>query len=123
MEKRNIIAFFLMHLGFLVYSLSTILAKFAARYEVFSIIWFFLYAGVVCVLGIYAIIWQQVLKRFTLSFGMCNKSMTIIWGMILSFIFFGEEITIKKIAGACIILCGIVMLSTVQEQPSVGEEK
>lgn len=122
MKDRTFFAFLLMHVGFLVYSFSTILAKFAAKYELFSMIWCLLYCGVVCVLALYAVIWQQVLKKFTLSFGMCNKAMTIIWGMILSFVFFREEITMKKILGTFVILCGIVILSTVQAKSNTGEK-
>ncbi len=112
MKNNKLFAFFLMHIGFLIYSLYTILGKFAARYDSFSIPWCFFYLGIIGLLGIYAILWQQVLKTLPLPIAMCNKAITIVWGLTFSRIFFSEDITIKKIIGIIVILSGIILLST-----------
>ncbi len=109
--KSNFPAFFLMHIGFLIYSFYTVIGKFASQHERFSLQFCILYCCVILVLFIYAIIWQQVLKTFRLPIAICNKAMTIVWGMILSALIFSEQITLKKITGAAIILCGIILLS------------
>lgn len=111
MKKNNLGTFLLMHAGFLIYSFYTIIGKYAAKYNEFSLYWCIFYAIIIFILGIYAIIWQQVLKFFTLPIAMCNKAITIVWGMAFSRFFFIEEITLKKILGASIILCGIILLS------------
>lgn len=103
--------YLLMHIGFLIYSLYTVLGKYAARYEAFSFSWCCFYAAIVGVLGLYAILWQQVLKKVRLPIAMCNKAVTIVWGMLFSALLFGEQITLKKVLGAAIILCGILLLS------------
>ncbi len=74
------------------------------------------------ILFVYALIWQQVLKTFRLPFAMCNKVITIVWGMLFSALIFNEQITLKKITGALIILSGIMMLSSVDNtEASEGE--
>lgn len=116
MKNNKLFAFFIMHAGFLIYSLYTVLGKFAARYDTLSLNWCLFYAGIIGVLGIYAVLWQQVLKAFSLPVAMCNKAITIVWGMAFSRILFSEEITLKKIAGALIILGGIILLSTAKSE-------
>ncbi len=103
--------YLLMHIGFLIYSLYTVLGKYAARYEAFSFNWCCFYAAIVGVLGLYAVLWQQVLKKIRLPVAMCNKAVTIVWGMLFSALLFAERITLKKVLGAAIILCGILLLS------------
>ena len=116
MKNYKFFAFFIMHAGFLIYSLYTVLGKFAAGYETLSLGWCLFYTGIIGVLGIYAVLWQQVLKAFSLPVAMCNKAITIVWGMAFSRILFSEEITLKKIAGALIILGGIILLSTAKSE-------
>ena len=102
MNKRNLLFFFIMHLGFL-YSLYTIVAKIASKYEFLSFNFCFFYFVLIFILFVYAILWQQILKVIPLTFATANKSVTIVWGMLWSFLFFNEVITIKKIIGAVII--------------------
>ena len=94
------------------------LGKYAARYDAFSFKWYCFYAAIVGVLGLYAILWQQVLKKVRLPIAMCNKAVTIVWGMLFSALLFSEQITIKKLVGAAVILCGIVLLSSADSQKS-----
>ncbi len=112
MEKKdNFITYILMHFGFLIYSCYSLVGKYSSKVELFSLTFFVLYALVVFILFVYAIIWQQVLKSIRLSTAIANKSVTIIWGMFFGRIFFNETITIKNIIGAVIILAGILLLS------------
>ena len=55
----------------------------------------------IIILGIYALIWQQLIKRIDLSIAYANRSMAILWSMIWAVIFFGEIITIKNIIREC----------------------
>lgn len=118
---KNISAFLLMHFGFLIYSCYTVIGKLAKDLEFLSLKWCFLYCGVIFILFVYAIIWQQVLKHIKLSVAVANKAATIIWGMIWSALFFGEVITVKKIIGAAIIFAGIMMLSVLSPGENSGK--
>lgn len=112
MKKNNFASFLLMHTGFLIYSFYTVLGKIASKYDFLSFHFCIFYCILIFILFIYAILWQQVLKVIPLSFATANKASTIVWGMLWSFLFFQEEITIKKIVGAAIIIFGIIILSS-----------
>lgn len=115
-SKNKFFPFILMHIGFLIYASYTLLGKLAAKHGFMSPVWIAFYAGIIFVLAVYAIIWQQVLKFFSLPVAMCNKAVTIVWGMLFSSLLFSEQITIKKMLGAAVILCGIVLLSSADSQ-------
>lgn len=110
--KNNLGSFFLMHIGFLIYSFYTVLGKIASKYSFLSLYFCLFYIALILILFIYALLWQQVLKKIPLSFATANKAATIVWGMLWSFLFFNEEITLKKIIGSVIIITGIFLLST-----------
>ena len=112
MKKNNLASFLLMHAGFLIYSFYTVLGKIAAKYDFLSLHFCIFYCILILILFIYAIVWQQVLKVIPLSFATANKASTIVWGMFWSFLFFQEDITLKKIVGAVIIIIGIILLSS-----------
>ena len=112
MKKNNFPSFLLMHAGFLIYSFYTVLGKIAAKYDFLSLHFCIFYCILIFILFVYAIIWQQVLKVIPLSFATANKASTIVWGMLWSFLFFHEEITLKKVIGTIIIISGIILLST-----------
>jgi len=111
MKNNTFLTFILMHFGFLLYSFYTVLGKIAAKYNSFSTKWCIYYCLIICLLALYAILWQQVLKKITLSVAICNKAITIVWGMTFSHFLFNEEITLKKIIAVCVILAGIILLS------------
>ena len=116
-KSRNLLSFLFMHTAFLVYTLYPLLGKFATRYEMLSFQFVALYCVVFAILFLYAILWQQVLKRIPLTTAIANKSITIVWGMIFGLLLFGEGISLKMLIGAVLILSGILILSTEKEKP------
>ena len=83
-----------LHLLLLVYSLSGIFSKNAAREPFLSPMFILLYGGMLVILFIYAIGWQQILKRLSLSMAFANKAVTVIWGMVWGFFIFGAAMVI-----------------------------
>lgn len=116
-RNHNFFSFLFMHLAFLVYTIYPLIGKFASRYEVLSLPFIALYCVVFAILFLYAILWQQVLKRIPLTTAIANKSITIVWGMIFGLLIFGEGISLKMLIGAALILSGILILSTEKEKP------
>jgi len=106
-----------MHVSFLVYCLYPLIGKFATKFDLFSFNFIALYCVVFAILFLYALLWQQVLKKFPLSTAIANKSVTIIWGMIFGLLFFDEKITPKMFLGTALILSGIILLS--MDKPEV----
>ena len=74
------------------------------------------YGGIILVLGIYAIGWQQIIKRMPISTAFSNKAITIIWGLLWGKLFFSEGITPGKIAGAVIVTIGVVIYSKADDK-------
>ncbi|WP_271809501.1 EamA family transporter [Clostridium beijerinckii] len=94
-----------------IYTLSGICAKFASGHNLLSVEFIGFYGLEIIVLGVYAILWQQVLKRFDVSVAYANRSIALIWSLIWSVVFFGERITIQNIIGTIIVILGIVVVN------------
>lgn len=114
--KKNIFPYILMHAVFLLYSFYTVLGKIAAGYDFLSLRFCALYAALITVLAVYAVLWQQVLKRVKLSVAAANKAAVIVWGMVWGALFFGEAVTAKKIAAAAVIAAGILVISSAENE-------
>ena len=70
-----------------------------------------LYALLIVLLGVYAIGWQQMLKRLPLTTAYANKAVTILWGIVWGFLIFSEQVSIGKVIGGLFIIVGIVVFS------------
>ena len=69
------------------------------------------------ILGVYAVLWQQLIKRFELSVAYANRSMSILWSMIWAVVFFHDKITINNILGVLIVIAGTIIINMeVEEQ-------
>ena len=66
-------------------------------------------AEAISVMGLYAILWQQILKRVELSLAYMFKGTSIVFVMLLAHMIFGEQITWNNTIGAIIIILGIVL--------------
>ena len=113
MRKFN--DYVLMYIGFFVLSLSLISSKYASQYPLFSLTSTTLYFLSFLILGVYALIWQQVLKRVPLTTAYANRAITIIFGMIWGVVFFAEEISWNMVAGGIIVMSGIILLGVSNE--------
>jgi drug/metabolite transporter (DMT)-like permease len=61
-------------------------------------------------LFVYALVWQQMLKRLPLVTAYANKAVTVVWGIIWGYVFFGEKVTVNKLIGAVIVIAGVVLV-------------
>lgn len=66
-------------------------------------------AAAVLILGVYAIIWQQILKRMDVSDAYMFKGLSVIFTLALAWIFFSETITLTNCIGAALIVGGIAL--------------
>lgn len=103
--------YILLHLLLMVYSLSGVCSKKAAGTGFLSFEFIIYYGTVIFLLGVYAICWQQIIKRLPLTTAYSNKAITLVWGIIWGVIFFNESVTIGKIVGAAIVIVGVVLYS------------
>lgn len=100
-----------LHALLALYSLCSICGKLAAGFEFMSPGFVLCYGGMICVLGIYAIGWQQVIKRMPLTSAYANKAVTIVWGIVWGVLLFQEAVTPAKLLGVAVVLAGVVLFS------------
>lgn len=95
----------------LLYACVTIFTKYASQQEMMSLPYLFGLGGAIAVMGIYAILWQQVLKRIDLSIAYMFKGTSLVFVMLLAAILFDETITWMNVLGAVIIITGITLFA------------
>ena len=115
----------LLHILLLFYSLSDVMSKLAAGFDFLSLGFVVCYGGLLVILAGYAIGWQQVIKRMPLTTAYANRGITVVWGIFWGALFFSEATTPGKIAGAVMVVAGIVLFSLAdgeaQEEAADGE--
>lgn len=99
----------ILHIMLGIYSLSDVFSKCASGQTFPGVLFFVFYGLVLVLLGVYALGWQQIIKRMPLSSAYANRAITIVWGIFWGALLFGESITVGKIVGALIIMAGIVI--------------
>lgn len=100
-----------LYLVFFIYSLVSLSAKMAAVQS--SAVMTLLFMGLeVVFLGVYALFWQQILKKFSLIVAMSNKGITLLYALGWSAFLLNEQITVWNIVGVAIIIIGIWLVSS-----------
>ncbi|WP_035764445.1 EamA family transporter [Butyrivibrio sp. NC2002] len=108
---KRIYAIFFLQGAVFIYSLTTVISKLVSDYKFLSKEFILLYILDFAVLGIYAILWQQLLKRFELSIAYANKAMTLLWSLLWSVLLFRENISPSKIIGVFLVIVGTIILN------------
>lgn len=97
---------------FFIYSISSVVSKFASGKNLLSFEFILFYGLDVMILGIYALLWQQVIKKFELSIAYANKAITLLWALVWGMVLFHEQITPGKVAGIVLVMIGIFILNS-----------
>lgn len=95
---------------YLLYSLVSVLSKLAAGQPFLSLSFLLLVAAAFVCLGVYAVIWQQLIQRTDLSTAYACKGLTVIYGLVWGVLLFRETVSIYNIVGALIILVGVYVV-------------
>lgn len=113
---RKIGKYVFLHLTLLLYMVASVFSKLAGSHD--SLSWGFLifYGIAMFLLMVYAVLWQQVLKKMPLSVAFANKAVTVIWGIVLGIFLFNEIIRPTMYLGVVLIIVGIVLVSSEQEE-------
>ena len=107
----------------LVYACTSIFTKMASLQEVMSLPYFLWIAGAVGVMGLYALLWQQVIARMPVSTAYMFKGTSLIFVLIFSALLFNETITISNIIGSVVIIAGILLYARADESANKNEIK
>lgn len=111
--KTGIKQILLLQAIIIVYTFSGVFGKLATNGNEWFSPAFILYVFLdLAVLGVYALLWQQALKRFDLHVAYANRAMATVWGLIWAYLIFGEAITVWNIVGTVIILAGTFLVNS-----------
>ena len=95
----------------LVYACTSICTKMASQHEMLSWPYLLWIGGAVGVMGLYALLWQQVIARMPLSTAYMFKGTSLIFVLLISALLFGETITTNNLIGSAIIILGIALFA------------
>ena len=112
---KKIKSLILLHLLMIVYSLSGVCSKLASQESFISMKFCLCYGGIILFLCVYAIGWQQIIKKLPLTTAFSNKAVTIAWGIVWGALFFNETVSFGKIFGALTVIVGVVLNSIADE--------
>ena len=103
-----------LHLNILLFSLTSVFSKAASvQYNKHGLQGILLYVFLFLMIancGLYAIAWQQVIKKFTLSTAYANKSVYLLWSQIWAVVIFHENLSVRNIIGILVVLLGVWMV-------------
>ena len=110
-KRISITSILIIQAAVIIFTASGICAKFSSRYPVMSPKFLLFIFLELASLGVYAIFWQQIIKRFDLSLAYANRATSIFWSMIWAALLFGEGVTLKNIIGVIVIFSGIMTVN------------
>lgn len=99
----------------MIFSASSVVAKLASGQALLSVNWILFYGLEIFLLGVYAIFWQQAIKKFDLSIAYANRAMVLLWSIVWAVLIFKEKITVQNIIGLVVVILGIVIINAEEQ--------
>lgn len=115
MGKTKLLTFIALHILILFNSLSGVFSKMAGKAKFLSFDFCLYYGLVLAIMFVYAIAWQQVLKRIPLTTAFCNKAVNFIWAMLWGVLIFKETPGVNMLIGAPLVIIGVILVVTDDE--------
>lgn len=106
---KNLKIYVILHVLLAGFSLSPVCIKLAGQHPFLSWPFILLFGTSIFILGVYALGWQQIIKRMPLTAAYANKAVTVVWGLVWGVMLFNEVVTVQKPIGAGIIIVGILL--------------
>jgi len=116
-SKPKLKDFIFLQGAFVIFSLASVVQKLASHEPFLSFNFICLTALAVFILAVYALLWQQVIKRFELSVAYANKAVSLLWVLLWGAFLFEETITLAKVAGVVVVIVGVVIMNTGGKNP------
>lgn len=104
----------------IVYSLSTVAGKLASEHPFLSFKYILFFGLEFVILAVYALIWQQMIKKFQISVASANKAITLLWSMLWNFLLFSTGITPWKVVGVLLVIAGVVIMNMGTDEDNTG---
>ena len=120
-NKGRVVIWVVLHVMLAIYALSGVCSKFAAQEEFLSFRFCLFYGFLILLLGLYAIGWQQIIKRMSLTQAYANKAVSVVWACIYGVLFFQEKITLGKVCGGLLTIAGVVLFALSDKESDASE--
>ena len=114
-KQKKKLVFVILHILLLIMSLGGVCSKLASAEPFLSLRFCLCYGGIIAILGVYAIAWQQIIKQMSLTTAFCNKAIEIVWGIMWGVLIFKESVKWNMILGAVIVIAGVIIVVTADE--------
>ena len=112
-SKKNLVKnIIILQAIIVIYTLASVAAKFASGEEFLSFKFIVFYGLEILILAVYAILWQQIIKKFQISIAYANRAMGLLWSLVWAIVFFHENITINNIIGVIIVVIGTIIVNS-----------
>ncbi len=106
----------ILHINILLFSFTGIFSKLCAKsvsqnglFDWYTV----LFAALILInCGIYAIFWQQNLKRFDVNVAYAHRAVYNIWSLLWSVLIFSETVTVGNVIGTIVIIAGIWVMQS-----------
>ncbi|MDO4990440.1 MAG: transporter [Eubacteriales bacterium] len=117
MDGSKARAFLALQLLLLCYALSTVMQKLAAQQEFLSLRFLLCAAGMFLFLGVYALGWQQVLKRLPLTVAYAtSKAVVFLWMLVFGALIFHERVSPRQLLGCALLMAGVVLFALAEKE-------
>lgn len=95
----------------ILYTCTDIAAKLASNYDFLSLGFVVCYGFEIMLLGLYALCWQQIIKKVDISIAYSNRAAAIFWSTLWAAVIFREHISLQNLIGIVVIFAGIWMVN------------
>ena len=110
-KNTHVTALILLQLGIMIYSTAGVVSKFASGYDALSLPFLLLCALEIIILGVYAILWQQVIRYMDLSVAYATRSLSYVWTLLWTVLIFKEDLTKNNLLGILLVITGTVLVN------------
>lgn len=103
-----------LHLNIMLFSFTGIFSKMASiQYNRNGLACLPLYGFLFLMIancGLYAIVWQHTIKKFSLSTAYAHRSVYLIWSQVWAVVIFRETLSWNNILGMLIVFIGVLVV-------------
>lgn len=94
-----------------IYACTSIFTKMASQQDMLSWPYLLWITGAIGVMGIYALLWQQIIRKMPISTAYMFKGTSLVFVLLISSLLFSEAITVNNVIGSVIIIIGIALFA------------
>lgn len=117
MDSSKTRALLALQLLLLCYALSTVMQKLAAQQDFLSLRFLLCAGGMFLFLGVYALGWQQVLKRLPLTVAYAtSKAVVFLWMLVFGRLLFHERVSVRQLLGCALLMAGVVLFALAEKE-------